>query len=460
MSFKSCRFLCSLFVASIVSFAFGQANTWPISPSGYTQASTYSFLPPLLRDVDIVSLGESIHMTHEFPLVRLGIIKELNQNLGFHTVAFEGSPVDLWVTQDRFLASGKQEQDVKEAMSGLFRIWNTAEIEQLFAYEAASWSSAQPLYITSYDIQPGLGIGTPHQQVFTLLSQRLRTYAEPPAGFNQAAWLRDIDRTRCPAGVTPQDAAANRAIDQLQQWIQLALPQVQSRYPNLPHATILQLIPGNLRRSLNLCPPPGLTYWDIVGTVREQQASQYTLELQRALPDAKLMLWAHLHHAGYFPGSVATRLRTQLGLRLYSLGVLSDGGSAIVIYSDRNDDVGYTWLHPARGALRTWLDRHGPGNLYVNLHGNPDPVFAAPVEIQYESGILETKLPQLINGAIWIRRVHPPHYPPGVQIFLSVWHVRYEIAALAVALLAALGIFLAWRFRKRRRRGTATALHI
>ncbi len=448
MNLKTCcRFLC-LVIASIAS-AVGQTDTWPIAPANDTEPSAYSFLPHVLRDVDVVTLGESIHMTREFPLVRIGMIKKLNQYLGFHTLAMEGSPVDLWATQDRYLASRKQEQDRKDAMSGLLRMWNSAEMEQLFAYEAASWSGAQPLYITSYDIQPGIGLGTPGQHAFTLLSRRLHTYKEPPAGFDEATWIRDIDRTRCPAGVNSDDMAANRAIDRLQQWIQIALPEVHSRYPNLPHAAVLELLPASLRRSLALCAPPGLTYWDIVGNVREREASQYTLELQRALSNGKLMLWAHMHHACYFPESLASRLRTQLGSRIYSIGLLSDGGSAIVIYSNKNDDLGYAWLNPATGNLRAWLDQRGPGALFANLRNNPDPVFASSVEVQYESAILKAKLPELMDGAVWVRHVHPPDYPAGLQVLFSIWHDRYRLAALV--LFASASIFTGWLVSTRRR---------
>src|ERR1700754_2322205 len=40
----------------------------------------YSFLGPLVRDVEVVSLPESIHMTHEFPIARLGVVRWLNHN--------------------------------------------------------------------------------------------------------------------------------------------------------------------------------------------------------------------------------------------------------------------------------------------------------------------------------------------------------------------------------------------
>src|SRR5579862_5618982 len=113
----------------------------PINSSDYTDPSQFSFLQPILKDVEVVSLGESIHFTHEFPLVRFGIVRYLNENMGFHVVAMEGSAEDVWVAQDRFLNSGRAIADAQDAQKGLFLIWTTPEVRQMFRYESSSWNS-------------------------------------------------------------------------------------------------------------------------------------------------------------------------------------------------------------------------------------------------------------------------------------------------------------------------------
>jgi hypothetical protein len=75
-----------------------------------------------------------------------------------------------------------------------------------------------PLYLTAWDIQPGIGSKTQGSEAFRLFAQQLRRYAPLPPGLTEAAWLRDIDRTRCQAGVGADDPAALRAIDELRQW--------------------------------------------------------------------------------------------------------------------------------------------------------------------------------------------------------------------------------------------------
>jgi erythromycin esterase-like protein len=83
----------------------------------------WTFLAARRRGVDIVSLPEPIHMTHEFPLVRAGIVECLNEHMGFRVLAMECSAVDAWATQDRFLASDKTEQDAADAQLAVLARW-------------------------------------------------------------------------------------------------------------------------------------------------------------------------------------------------------------------------------------------------------------------------------------------------------------------------------------------------
>src|SRR6185436_288348 len=163
--------------------------THAIDPRAYTDPQQFAFLSTLLKDVEVVSLAESIHFTHEFPLVRLGIIKHLNDQMGFHLLALEGSSEDIWVAQDRFLNSARTADDARDAQQGLFPIWTTPEVHQLLAYEASTWTTKTPLYIAAYDIQPGTGEGSRGAEVFRLLAGRLKAYAPPPDEVDEAAWI-------------------------------------------------------------------------------------------------------------------------------------------------------------------------------------------------------------------------------------------------------------------------------
>jgi hypothetical protein len=242
----------SVHIASTL-FAFLLISTVParaaepkfnlIDSKDYTDPRQYAFLSPLLDRVEVVSLAESIHMTHEFPLIRIGMVTAMNHNLGFRMVALEGSPEDLWVTQDQFLAT--PEAGPSQAMAGVFGVWNTAEMEQLFRYELATWSTSHPLYLTAYDIQPGMGSGTQGLRVFELLLERLRTYAPPPAGFEEGKWLDAAVHltSSCSAYQTSDETIVSHAIAELEQWIDVAAPEVEK----LPHSSACGCAPPDPR---------------------------------------------------------------------------------------------------------------------------------------------------------------------------------------------------------------------
>lgn len=103
----------------------------PINRKDFTNPGQFSFLAPLLKDVEVVSLAESIHMTHEFPLVRLGIVRYLNEYMDFHVLVMEGSAPDVWVAQDVLLDSAHTHQDCKRALGGFFGLWNTSEMQKV-----------------------------------------------------------------------------------------------------------------------------------------------------------------------------------------------------------------------------------------------------------------------------------------------------------------------------------------
>jgi erythromycin esterase-like protein len=48
----------------------------------------------------VVALGESIHLTREMPLVRLGVLRYLHEEKGFNVLALEGAMIDIWTAQE------------------------------------------------------------------------------------------------------------------------------------------------------------------------------------------------------------------------------------------------------------------------------------------------------------------------------------------------------------------------
>jgi erythromycin esterase-like protein len=422
-----------------------------------TNDGQYAFFTSLLNNVEVVSLAESIHITHEFPLARLGIVRWINQNSGYDVLAFEGSPEDLWVSQDTFL---KNPGNLSDSTSGLFGIWNTDEMRSIFAYERSTWSSSHPLYITAYDIQPGTGKGSAGARVFALLQEHLAHYAAAPAGFNVTAWE---------AALTPLTAAcySYRPSDEekavqailLEQWIETATPKVETAYPNLPmHADALRLIPQNLRRSLALCqavgaPQSGQRNWTTYKQTRDRLAAQYALAIKVASPNRRLILWAHLSHLFYDSGGINTSvgeiLHQTLGSRLYTIGTFALGGGTIVIFSDVNEDIGYTRVSGISKGLKSFAQRCSEVCFTDLRNLPPGSPIAGPQRLWIEARAETIPLANDFDGAIWVADVHPPHLRLPLFLVLSGKHYVKPVVSCVALLLALLLCWLAYRWHRR-----------
>ena len=422
----------------------------------------YAFLSPLLKDVEVVSLAESIHMTHEFPLARLGVVRWMNQNSGYDVLAFEGSPEDLWISQDSFL---KNPGNTSDSTSGLFPIWNTDEMRSIFAYERSTWTSSHPLYITAYDIQPGTSKGAQGPSVFGLLQEHLAQYAPPPSGFNVAAWEAALTPLAGSCGNYESSGKekAEQAIELLEQWIAIAAPKVETAYSNLPmHAAALRLIPQNLRQSLALCQAVGdakggQRNWRTYMLTRDRLAAQYALSLKMASPNRKLILWAHLNHLYYDSEgrntSVGEILHQTLGLRLYTIGTFALGGGTIVIFNDPNEDGGYTRVYGISRGIKAFTTQYCPEVCFTDLrHLPPDSPLAGPQRLWFEARPVTIPLADDVDGAIWVKNVHTPHLRLPLFLVLSGKHY-IRLAISLIILFLVLLLWLAYRRSSRKHSG-------
>ncbi len=447
----------------------------PIDRTAYLEPGQYAFLDGLLDGVEIVSLGESIHMTHEFPLVRIGMIRYLNEHLGFHVLGLEGGPEDIWLAQDRLLASAGTTDDARTALQGLVGVWNTPEVRHLIEYEVASWRGSNPLYLTAYDVQPGIGRGSPGSEAFRQLGERLPRYAPPDPGFDLARWVDDLSplADQCRRFQPADSARITRAIDVLDCWTERARPAIERAVPAVPHGLVATLIPENLRASLRLCQSlQGVDFWARYKGLRDTQAAPYALLLASRMPDRKLMLWAHLDHVFYnheqFPiltPAVGELLRRSLGPRVYTIVPLAESGSAVLINVDPtkpfagrgqpDGDVGFGRIHGATSEVGRWLSSRAGGDYFLDLRGlGPGSPAAAVLSredrVWIESSLWRIATARDFDAIVWIKQVHAPDWSPGRLLLLGLLGYRRELTwglGLSAALLVT-GLIL----RRRRRR--------
>jgi erythromycin esterase-like protein len=110
-----------------------------------------------MGNAPVVALGESIHMTREMPLVRLHLLRHLNESRGVDALVLEGSLLEAWTAQEHAYRSKAPlgEKARTFAREALFGLWQTDEMEKVIAYALSTQGGARPIYITSFDLQPG-----------------------------------------------------------------------------------------------------------------------------------------------------------------------------------------------------------------------------------------------------------------------------------------------------------------
>ena len=443
-----------------------------IDRDNYTSAEQYSFLSPIVEDVSLVMLGESIHLTHEFPLVRIGMIKYLNENENYNIIAMEGGAADIWVAQDILFDSQKEEADFKKATSGFFFIWNTPEIQKLIEYQASSLGTSNPLYITAYDVQQGTGQGSKNTKVFEMLAERLSYYSKPPTDFDLEKWLDQISPItfHCMKYNSSDYHEAISAINILEEWIQTAAPKVKKQYPNIPHDVVLKSMPDNFRASLSLCETLGGFNLSRYKVVRDSLSYINTLDLIKSAPNNKIIIWAHLSHVYYdsydniipevgewndiaVGPTVGERLKKKLGSKVYTIIPFAESGKTILIYNDLNLDIGYGKITNDQSDFGKLFTQLSQKDFFLDLNSsnlskekNPR-LFSKQLFLIEGMGELYLNFSSDMDGLIWIKKIGAPDWPRFKIILLSSLHYKKQ---LAVVLIVGLGWLVFSKVRKSR----------
>ena len=468
-----------LFILSNTQTLFSQVSGLQniikyIDSNNYGNQQQYSFLSPIVTNVDIMMLGESIHLTREFPLVRIGIIKYLNENHNFNLVAMEGGVADVWVAQDILFSSEKNEADFTQALSGFFFIWNTPEIQKLIAYQALSLQSNNPLYITAYDVQQGTGQGSKNEKVFKMLAERLMHYSVPPENFILEDWVAAISpiSNHC-IKYNPSDyQKVVSAIDLFEEWVNSAVPEVRKQHPNIPHDAILKSMPQTFRASLTLCEDLGGFNLSRYKVVRDSLSFINTLDLIQSAPNNKILIWAHLSHVYYdsqdniiselgdwknitIGPTFGERLKDELGSKVYTIIPFAESGSTVLIYNDLDLDIGFSKVEN-RSEVGKLLSQFGEKDFFIDFQSSslmaedyPQFFTKQPFTIEGMEEEFYLNYASDMDGLIWIKKIEAPDWPLFKIILLSSLHYKTQIGFI---LVVGLGWLIFSRIIKRRKK--------
>jgi erythromycin esterase len=404
----------------------------PINLGREYRESDFAFLGAVLKDRSIVQLGESIHVTKEFPQVRTRLVRFLHEELGYDVIALEGSAVDAWMAQDLiFQASdrspaGRRETAERAQQAAWFALWNTEPMLELMEYVVESQASKKPLYLTSFDIQPGntrpFG-GNAKAAIAALLkaASRYAPAAEPAGPWDDAIapYLGCYRSGKVPLPEQKQGAVA--AVQQLDRWLASIAPAVATSTSAM-HAAALRRIPETLRQAVELCErvtaAPADRRRRTYQEVRDELNAKNAIAIRDMSPSHKAILWAHHSHVnhnstGKSTPSMGQRLLAIAGAELYTVGLFAGRGDAMAVDDDMCPPLQVRQIVEGdRFGVESLLAAQSPVDYFIDLSGMKpeDPSnagwFAASSSRMEIGGTLPTALAKDFHAAIFVHEVH------------------------------------------------------
>ncbi|MGI8432533.1 MAG: erythromycin esterase family protein [Chthoniobacterales bacterium] len=400
-----------------------RAETKPLTldVTGPYAKADYAFLSPAIGTSHVIALGESIHMTCEMPRVRLQIVRYLHEELGFNVIAFEGSLLDAWTAQEHAYRDSGPMKGRASTMKRevFFGLWQTAPMQDVLEYALSTQATTHPLYVTSFDLQPGTA-----RAYGGSTAESLRAFFAAVAPYDPTidpAQIKQWNERLSTALDCTKDADASQVVDQIEAWLNGPVAVGLTRTRPAVHVAALRLIPVMLRNRLQLCHEWTADQRSMITyqRVRDQLNTQLVLNELKTFPaPAKLILWAHHSHLHYnslgktIP-SMGQHLHDSLHQDIYSIGLFAEGGSAIDTTTiDQAEGLGFVFAlapkpipHGPRWSVEEQLRRLSPHDFFLDLR-RAGKEWATPGTSRLENnGRMPTALSSDFDGAILLHRV-------------------------------------------------------
>jgi erythromycin esterase len=441
-----------------VSIAAQALRPHSIDARGPYRAADYAPVTRAIGQAPVVALGESIHMTREMPLVRLNVLRHLHDTRGVDALVLEGSLLDAWTAQEHAYRSKAPLAERARTLTreALFGLWQTDEMEKVIAWTLGTQSTGRPVYITSFDLQPGSARARNGSSRLSMdaFASALRAL-DPQLGARRAqGWSRALG----PALGCTGELGQEEAVADLERWIAARAGPVLAPVRPAAHMAALRLAPQMIRGRLEHCravKAPGRSR-DVYQRVRDVMNARLVGSLMRDMP--RLVLWAHhshVHHnsLGRSVPSMGQHLKSALGERLYTVGVFAGGGAATdSLRADASSGPGIVaglaarpLSTEARFGVERRLSELSDRDFFVDLRSAPE-AWAQPDFSRAEVSLpMPTALAKDYDGAILLHEVSGAELnflpaPFRSLVRLVGWTLRHPIAATLAASLFMFGL--------------------
>ncbi|NML37248.1 erythromycin esterase family protein [Chitinophaga sp. G-6-1-13] len=149
---KQLFYLCCMLLLPVMLSAQGDLSVITTNNPDSVNFSDLSFLKHVLKDVQVVSLGEQSHGDGATFDAKVRLIKYLHEELGYNVIAFESGLYDCTKANELIQAGGSAEEYLFKA---IFGIWDCKEVGKLATYINETKKSSSPLLLSGFDCQVG-----------------------------------------------------------------------------------------------------------------------------------------------------------------------------------------------------------------------------------------------------------------------------------------------------------------
>lgn len=378
------------------------------------EINDFNFLENILKDKQIVWLGENGHGIAEHNLLKSKLIEFLYHKMGFKVIAFESGLSECY-SANYF----KDDISVNELMDkSIFSLWKTEETLPLFELIKGS-----DLNLIGFDFQP-----SSKQNLFVDLLDKLDI--DLPLKFKLSIkaldkatmdWYMRIGKLKgegkkIPKHIMQEYLETQKELTELFSSLHKSLEELEKEFIRKDMHIYFQLIQRvieNRRLLLSNLATGQRTY----KTIRDQiMAHNLEWICEKLYPNEKIIVWAHNSHIyknyenliKYKP--MGSLMSPEMVSKSYYLGLFMYEGKAAL-----NNKTIYDLVKPPKKSLEDYMN-HNKSSIsfldFSNVSLNELNKWIFNKTLILESGTMQKLITpaQQLDGIFFIKKVSPPHY--------------------------------------------------
>lgn len=365
----------------------------------------------------VVMLGESIHMTSEFSTVRKHIIHNLHEQSDFQLLLFEGSPIEFWIAQDKYLNSKRNQSAVDEFQkTALFGLWQTLEINAVLKDVLQTQATNRPMYVSSYDVQIGQGRNFAQgKSVLGEFVKILNTRKVKLKRSEEKELLFLENLVSCKRKKFPVAAEDFRKAEESIKRMDQVISRMKTASTLESHELFLKSMPVFMKFSLDFCNEANSSKRNYT-EVRDDWASKQFLSQIHTI-GKKSIVWAHSGHVRLGPSksgrmSFGSFTRKSLGQDIFGIHFTARTGTAIAFMDSIGNEIEpieKSVLSVDSVSLEKMLSGlESQSDIFVPVFGN-EQFFSSPETTRSEPDGFGPINPLLdFDGYYLIQEIKPP----------------------------------------------------